>query len=152
MIRRDRDTVLSQNCKWLSESEKESRGHGLLRLRKPIGTTPGPFNSILLPEPPSLMSSASTTRFSTTTYGTGNVQINNIDGDLHIHNVYQMAPDEGNRAMAIIYEWLGAPDSSGNFHAAREKHHGNTGSWFLGGEEYVKWKETPDSTLWVYGT
>ncbi|KZP17157.1 ankyrin [Athelia psychrophila] len=90
----------------------------------------------------------SKTRFNTTSHGTGDVQINNVDGDLHIHNVYQMTPDQEHR----VYEWLGAPDSSGNFHAAREKHHGNTGSWFLEGEEYVKWKETPDSTLWVYGT
>ncbi|KZP27082.1 hypothetical protein FIBSPDRAFT_818692, partial [Athelia psychrophila] len=59
-----------------------------------------------------------------------------------------MTPDQANR----IYEWLGAPDSSGNFQAAREKHHENTGTWFIKGEQYAEWKDTPDSTLWVYGT
>ncbi|KZP12272.1 hypothetical protein FIBSPDRAFT_836445 [Athelia psychrophila] len=59
-----------------------------------------------------------------------------------------MTPDQEHR----LYQWLGAPDSSGNYQAAREKHHGNTGTWFIEGEQYVKWKETPDSTLWVYGT
>ncbi|KZP17138.1 hypothetical protein FIBSPDRAFT_1047078 [Athelia psychrophila] len=80
-----------------------------------------------------------------TTHAGGNAQITNINGDFKF---YQMTPDQEDK----IYQWLGAPDSSGNFHAAREKHHGNTGTWFLEGERYVQWKETPDSTLWVYGT
>ncbi|KZP17116.1 hypothetical protein FIBSPDRAFT_894522 [Athelia psychrophila] len=90
-------------------------------------------------------------RIFATNYAGGNAQIYNVNGD-YVQNVYQMTPDQGNCVMVIIYEWLGAPDSSGNFHAARDKHHGNTGTWFLEGEQYVKWKETPDSTLWVYGT
>ncbi|KZP17123.1 hypothetical protein FIBSPDRAFT_830929 [Athelia psychrophila] len=91
------------------------------------------------------MSSAST--IFNTNYAGGNAQVNNVNGD-YVQNVYQMTPDQAHR----IYEWLGAPDSSGNLHAARERHHGNTGTWFLEGEQYVKWKETTDSTLWVYGT
>lgn len=31
-------------------------------------------------------------------------------------------------------------------------HYGKTGAWFIEGQEYVKWKETPDSALWIYGT
>ncbi|KZP18776.1 hypothetical protein FIBSPDRAFT_583534 [Athelia psychrophila] len=45
-----------------------------------------------------------------------------------------MTPDQANR----IYQWLDAPDSSGN--------------WFIEGADYIRWKETPDSALWVYGT
>ncbi|KZP07476.1 ankyrin, partial [Athelia psychrophila] len=51
-----------------------------------------------------------------------------------------------------VYRWLSAPDSSSNYHAAREEHHADTGTWFIEGESFVKWKETPDSALWVYGT
>ncbi|KZP27088.1 hypothetical protein FIBSPDRAFT_948748 [Athelia psychrophila] len=92
------------------------------------------------------MSSANT--ILNTTHAGGNAQINNVNGALNVQNVYQMTPDQAYR----IYEWLGAPDSSGNFLAAREKHHDNTGTWFIEGGQYAKWKETPDSTLWVYGT
>ncbi|KZP20983.1 hypothetical protein FIBSPDRAFT_891581 [Athelia psychrophila] len=59
---------------------------------------------------------ASTSAIFNTTHAGGNAQITNIQ------NVYQMTPDQEHR----IYEWLGAPDSSANFHAAREKHYGNT--------------------------
>lgn len=51
-----------------------------------------------------------------------------------------------------IWKWLDAPDKSGNFQAAREKHHKQTGNWFFEGVEYIRWKKTPDSALWVYGT
>ncbi|KZP31886.1 ankyrin [Athelia psychrophila] len=51
-----------------------------------------------------------------------------------------------------VYRWLSAPDSSSNYHAAREEHHAGTGTWFIEGESFVKWKETPDSALCVYGT
>ncbi|KZP07449.1 hypothetical protein FIBSPDRAFT_998150, partial [Athelia psychrophila] len=51
-----------------------------------------------------------------------------------------------------VYRWLSAPDSSSNYHTAREEHHSGTGAWFIEGESFVKWKETPDSALWVYGT
>ncbi|KZP30888.1 hypothetical protein FIBSPDRAFT_68888 [Athelia psychrophila] len=68
---------------------------------------------------------------------------NNVNGDF-----YMLGEDKVDK----IYKWLDAPDSSGNFLAAREKHHGQTGTWFIEGEDYLRWKETPDSALWVYGT
>ena len=51
-----------------------------------------------------------------------------------------------------IYKWLAAPDSSGNYNAAQERHHANTGTWFLEGEQFSHWKETPGAALWIVGT
>ncbi|KZP09432.1 hypothetical protein FIBSPDRAFT_963969 [Athelia psychrophila] len=55
------------------------------------------------------MSSAST--IFNTTHAGGNAQITNVNGDFNIQNVYQMTPDQEHR----LYQWLGAPDSSGNY-------------------------------------
>ena len=52
----------------------------------------------------------------------------------------------------VIYRWLAAPDTSGNYNSAREKHHATTGAWLIEGEQFVRWKETPGSALWIYGT
>ncbi|KZP24030.1 ankyrin [Athelia psychrophila] len=71
---------------------------------------------------------------------------NNINGNV----IYMISEDKVDKEK--IYRWLDAPDSSGNFLAAREKHHGKTGAWFIEGDEYITWKKTPDSALWVYGT
>ncbi|KZP23298.1 hypothetical protein FIBSPDRAFT_460526 [Athelia psychrophila] len=70
----------------------------------------------------------------------GNARINKI--------VYHVTPDHEDK----IYRWLAAPDSSGNLHAAQEEHHDNTGTWFIEGEAFAKWKKTSDSAMWVYGT
>lgn len=50
-----------------------------------------------------------------------------------------------------IYRWLAAPNSSIDYLAAREKHHAQTGTWFIEGKQFIHWKETPDSALWVNG-
>lgn len=50
-----------------------------------------------------------------------------------------------------IYRWLAAPNSSIDYLAAREKHHAETGTWFIEGKQFIHWKETPDSALWVNG-
>lgn len=50
-----------------------------------------------------------------------------------------------------IYKWLSAPDSSPNYHAAREKCHAETGSWFVMGAQFAEWREKPDRILWIYG-
>ncbi|KZP19674.1 hypothetical protein FIBSPDRAFT_556517 [Athelia psychrophila] len=102
------------------------------------------------------------------THAAGNAQISNTNGNIINGNVYMLSTDEGNGDAISssfkstytardnledkIYRWLDAPDSSGNFHAAREKHHEQTGTWFIEGEDYFRWKETPASALWVYGT
>lgn len=53
---------------------------------------------------------------------------------------------------ATVYRWLAPGDSSVNYHAAREMHHAQTGAWFIHGEQFVNWQQTPDSALWIYGT
>ncbi|KZP29076.1 hypothetical protein FIBSPDRAFT_991990 [Athelia psychrophila] len=47
--------------------------------------------------------------------------------------------------------WMGAPDTSPNFNAAREQHQPETGSWFLDGSTFATWKEHPDFLLWLHG-
>ncbi|KZP09449.1 hypothetical protein FIBSPDRAFT_239931 [Athelia psychrophila] len=46
---------------------------------------------------------------------------------------------------------MDAPDTSPNFNAARKKHQADTGSWFLDGFEFTRWKEDPDFLLWLHG-
>ncbi|KAF7972884.1 hypothetical protein HWV62_16676 [Athelia sp. TMB] len=92
----------------------------------------------------------------------GQAQINNINGDF-VNNVYTSSSRDRNCALSLhlmrlivvtedkIYRWLAAPDCSGNYNAAREKHHDHTGSWFVEGDEYARWKHAADSAIWVSG-
>lgn len=50
-----------------------------------------------------------------------------------------------------IDTWMCAPDTSPNFNAACKKHQPETGSWFLSGPAFMKWKEHPDVFLWLHG-
>ncbi|KAF8526557.1 ankyrin repeat-containing domain protein, partial [Hysterangium stoloniferum] len=50
-----------------------------------------------------------------------------------------------------IYNWLSAPDPSGNFNAAQEQCMANTGAWFLNSTKFIKWKEDVNQYLWIYG-
>jgi hypothetical protein len=50
-----------------------------------------------------------------------------------------------------IYQWLAAPDPSGNYQAAREKHEPTTGSWFITGTQFAEWKAKADVLLWTSG-
>ncbi|KAF7973999.1 hypothetical protein HWV62_13615 [Athelia sp. TMB] len=98
-------------------------------------------------EPPPSMPPAPVV-FNTPNAG-GNAQINNINGNfINTLNVYAVTPDREKE----IYKWLAAPDTSGNYNAAREKHHENTGAWFLEGKQFAHWKETSGSALWINGT
>ncbi|KZP22031.1 hypothetical protein FIBSPDRAFT_490328 [Athelia psychrophila] len=94
------------------------------------------------------MSTVPTTTVFTTPNASGKARINNVNGVLNINPTYQV--DLAGESK--IYHWLGAPDSSGDYHAARENHHAQTGAWFIEGGPFVHWKETPDSALWIYGT
>ncbi|KAF7965202.1 hypothetical protein HWV62_45091 [Athelia sp. TMB] len=51
----------------------------------------------------------------------------------------------------IIHAWMKAPDTSSSYNAARKKHQPGTGSWFLEGSQFSKWKKRPGSVLWLYG-
>ncbi|KAF7970451.1 hypothetical protein HWV62_23895 [Athelia sp. TMB] len=50
-----------------------------------------------------------------------------------------------------IEKWISAPDTSLNYKAAREKHQEGTGSWFVEGSDFKRWKHRPDSILWLRG-
>ncbi|KAF8199449.1 ankyrin repeat-containing domain protein [Pholiota molesta] len=50
-----------------------------------------------------------------------------------------------------IYQWLSAPDSSKNYHEAREKHQAETCSWFLNGRRFHELQEKA-GFLWIKGT
>lgn len=50
-----------------------------------------------------------------------------------------------------ITRWLNAPDPSMNHNEANRRQHPGTGSWFLGGDAFLKWKQRPASFLWLHG-
>lgn len=50
-----------------------------------------------------------------------------------------------------IFRWLSSTDPTINQNAAWESHEPQTGKWFIGGKEYLHWKETPRSFLWIHG-
>ncbi|KAF8519146.1 hypothetical protein BU17DRAFT_8584, partial [Hysterangium stoloniferum] len=51
-----------------------------------------------------------------------------------------------------IYKWLSAPDPSSHLNAAKEQCLANTGSWFINGAQFTKWKEGINQCLWIYGS
>ncbi|KAF7984178.1 hypothetical protein HWV62_16862 [Athelia sp. TMB] len=88
-----------------------------------------------------------TTQVFRTTKTSGNAQVHNIHGDYNVNPIFQITSDGADK----IFRWLAAPDSSGNYNAAREKHHERTGAWFIESKEFNHWKEIPDSAIWVHG-
>jgi Ankyrin repeats (3 copies)/NACHT domain len=50
-----------------------------------------------------------------------------------------------------IRRWLSAPDPSLNHQKALKQHLQNTGVWFLGSEQYKRWKTDAASFLWLQG-
>lgn len=50
-----------------------------------------------------------------------------------------------------LFQWLSITDSSVDHDNARIKHEPETGNWFIHGVEYLQWKQTPGSFLWVHG-
>jgi hypothetical protein len=53
--------------------------------------------------------------------------------------------------LARIRSWLSAPDPSLNYQKALKQHLRNTGLWFLGSEQYTRWKTDAASFLWLHG-
>ena len=50
-----------------------------------------------------------------------------------------------------IGKWLDPPDPSSNHVAALEKRCSETGGWFVDGEQFLSWKESVRSFLWIHG-
>jgi hypothetical protein len=69
-----------------------------------------------------------------------------IHGDLVICD----APHRGTKAIAI-YQWLSAPDVFQNQTDAFEQRQDSTGTWFLDGSQFSKWKTEANSFLSLYG-
>ncbi|KAF4631092.1 hypothetical protein G7Y89_g7033 [Cudoniella acicularis] len=50
-----------------------------------------------------------------------------------------------------IHQWLSPLDPSSNHNAACKKRQPTTGAWFVGSDQYEKWKTTSNSFLWLHG-
>ncbi|KAF8499924.1 hypothetical protein JB92DRAFT_2677543, partial [Gautieria morchelliformis] len=50
-----------------------------------------------------------------------------------------------------IYKWLSAPEHLSKHRNARKKRQETTGLWFVQGEQFEEWKESPRSFLWLHG-
>lgn len=56
-----------------------------------------------------------------------------------------------NENQTKIRSWLEAPDPSSNHIAACKKRQPTTGSWFIQGTEFARWKSDSASFLWLHG-
>jgi hypothetical protein len=63
--------------------------------------------------------------------------------------------DIENYLVGIEYEkissWLGAADPLPKFERLLYKRLRNTGNWILQNEDYIRFKSTPGSSLWLHG-
>ena len=50
-----------------------------------------------------------------------------------------------------IMRWLSAPDPSTNYQKSCRSRHAETGSWFLKGEDFSRWKMEANALLWLHG-
>ena len=51
-----------------------------------------------------------------------------------------------------IYRWLSAVIPSTNYHGALKVRLEDTGSWFIDGARFERWKATADDFVWICGT
>src|ERR1700728_1479104 len=51
-----------------------------------------------------------------------------------------------------IYRWLSAVIPSINYHGALKVRLEDTGSWFINGARFARWKSTADDFVWICGT
>ena len=51
-----------------------------------------------------------------------------------------------------IYQWLSAVIPSTYYHGALNVRLEDTGSWFIDGARFARWKATADDFLWICGT
>jgi hypothetical protein len=51
-----------------------------------------------------------------------------------------------------IYQWLSAVIPFANYYAALNIRLEDTGSWFIDGERFARWKATADDFIWICGT
>ena len=51
-----------------------------------------------------------------------------------------------------IYQWLSAVIPSENYHGALKVRLEDTGSWFIDGARFARWKATANDFVWICGT
>ncbi|KAF9479769.1 hypothetical protein BDN70DRAFT_833908, partial [Pholiota conissans] len=82
------------------------------------------------------------------------METNNVAKEIKLDNTkIQRTLDivQNGRLAREIWDWLSAPDSSPNYHAALEKHQEGTFSWFLNEKWFNEFQETA-GFLWIKGT
>ncbi|KFY91042.1 hypothetical protein V500_04822 [Pseudogymnoascus sp. VKM F-4518 (FW-2643)] len=67
------------------------------------------------------------------------------------HVVSQMAKVQSDESRRKIIKWLFVTDPDTNQKAARKLHEDETSEWFTEGRDYLRWKEEPNTFLWLYG-
>ncbi|THU94793.1 hypothetical protein K435DRAFT_860188 [Dendrothele bispora CBS 962.96] len=72
--------------------------------------------------------------------------INNVIGDQHLHNIYQLSDDK----VKEIRAWINPPDSSTNYVTACDKMTEGTGLWLIQDERFRKWMKN-GNLLWLQG-
>ncbi|KAI9791792.1 MAG: hypothetical protein M1835_000095 [Candelina submexicana] len=77
-------------------------------------------------------------------------QIETATADM-VEGVEQLKATSRRNEQREIYDWLAKTDPTSNFNAARQLHEVTTGSWFIEGKEYLSWKTTAHSFLWLHG-
>ena len=50
-----------------------------------------------------------------------------------------------------IVQWLSVTDFASNHHAARKKHTKATGTWITSLADFERWKNAPNSLIWLHG-
>lgn len=53
--------------------------------------------------------------------------------------------------LSKMTSWLSAPDPSTNYHKAHKQRQAETGLWLLESANFMEWKESAASPLWLYG-
>jgi hypothetical protein len=48
-------------------------------------------------------------------------------------------------------QWLSAPDPSNTHNRLQEEHHEGTGNWLFETKDFMTWRDTPGSMLWIKG-
>ncbi|KAI9704411.1 MAG: hypothetical protein M1836_007274 [Candelina mexicana] len=77
-------------------------------------------------------------------------QIETATADM-VEGVEQLKATSRRNEQREIYDWLAKTDPTSNFNAARQLHEVTTGNWFIEGKEYLSWKTTAHSFLWLHG-
>ena len=73
---------------------------------------------------------------------------------ISIMNIYKVDPSVGPTNLPTsteIYQWLSAVIISTNYYGALKVRLEDTGSWFIDGARFARWKATADDFVWICG-